>query len=103
MSKIQPNSAPTIGVIGLGYVGLPIALRFIETGHRVIGFDIDQSKISKIKGGKSYIGHISDDKVKHAASNGFEPTSDFSRIDQVNSIIICVPTPLNKYREPDMT
>lgn len=92
-----------IGIIGLGYVGLPIALRFIDVGQKVIGFDIDPTKVAKIKDGKSYIGHISDEKVRHAAANGFEPTTDFSHISKVDSIIICVPTPLNKYREPDMS
>lgn len=96
-------SNKSVGIIGLGYVGLPIALRFVDVGQNVVGFDIDPVKVAKIKDGKSYIGHIPDEKIRHAAANGFEPTTDFSHISKVDSIIICVPTPLNKYREPDMS
>ena len=92
-----------VGIIGLGYVGLPIALRFVAVGKQVIGFDIDETKVAKIKAGRSYIGHIPDEKLDQAVARGFRPTTDFSIISSVDSIIICVPTPLNKYREPDMS
>ncbi|MDM0035964.1 nucleotide sugar dehydrogenase [Variovorax sp. J22P271] len=91
-----------VGVIGLGYVGLPLALRFAETGIRVLGFDVDESKIRAIGEGRSYIKHIGDAAVQHGCSLGFSATSDFSRASEVDAVIICVPTPLNAHREPDM-
>ncbi|MFM6928162.1 MAG: nucleotide sugar dehydrogenase [Bdellovibrio sp.] len=93
----------TIGIVGLGYVGLPLALRFAEEGFPVLGFDIDQSKISKIKEGQSYIEHISSASIATAVSKSFSATADFSKISSVDAIILCVPTPLNKYREPDLS
>lgn len=92
----------SVGVIGLGYVGLPLALRFAETGIRVLGFDIDESKIRAIGEGRSYIKHIGDAAVQHGCGLGFSATSDFSRASEVDAVIICVPTPLNAHREPDM-
>ncbi|MNK22768.1 UDP-N-acetyl-D-glucosamine 6-dehydrogenase [compost metagenome] len=92
-----------IGIVGLGYVGLPLALRFSEEGFSVLGFDIDDFKIKKIKAGESYIEHIPGDAVKTAAAKNFSATTDFSRISSVDAIILCVPTPLNKYREPDLS
>ena len=91
-----------VGVIGLGYVGLPLALRFAEAGIRVVGFDIDETKIRAINEGRSYIKHIGDAAVKHGCSLGFSATTDFSRASEVDALIICVPTPLNAHREPDM-
>ena len=93
----------TIGIVGLGYVGLPLLLRYCEVGYKVIGFDIDQSKVGLLNSGKSYIKHISSELVRKAVDNSFEATTDFSRISEVDAIILCVPTPLNKYREPDLS
>ncbi len=92
-----------IGIVGLGYVGLPLMLRYVDIGYQVIGFDIDESKISKLNNGESYIEHISSEKIAAARNSLFEATTDFSRIDEVEAIILCVPTPLNKYREPDIS
>jgi len=91
-----------IGIIGMGYVGLPLAIRFCEVGFKVYGFDIDEEKVKKLCAGKSYIKHIEDSEIQKIA-NHFHPTSDFSELSEVDCIIICVPTPLNKYREPDMS
>ena len=92
-----------IGIVGLGYVGLPLALRFSEVGFKVLGFDIDQNKIIKIHDKQSYIEHISSSSVAKAVGEGFSATTDFKRIGEVDAIILCVPTPLNKYREPDLS
>lgn len=101
--KIQDKSV-IVGVIGLGYVGLPLALEYAKKGIKVIGFDIDQKKIPFIEQGKSYIKHIPSEHVKTAVDSGnFSATVDFTRLPEVDAIIICVPTPLTKHREPDMT
>lgn len=92
-----------IGIIGLGYVGLPLALRFSEAGFRVIGLDIDQDKTSAINSGKSYILHITDSSLASARSRGMEASVDFSRASEADALVICVPTPLNPYREPDLS
>jgi len=97
------NKTATIGIIGMGYVGLPLALRFAEAGFRTIGLDIDASKITKLNRGESYVKHIPADNVARARSNGFEATSDHSRCREADAIIICVPTPLNRHREPDLS
>jgi UDP-N-acetyl-D-glucosamine dehydrogenase len=99
--KILEKTAK-IGIIGMGYVGLPLVIRFCEVGFKVYGFDIDESKIEKLKAGESYIKHIDSSNIKRISQN-FYPTSDFSKLSEVDAIIICVPTPLNKYHEPDMT
>lgn len=92
-----------IGIVGLGYVGLPLLMRYCEVGYKVIGFDIDQAKVGKLLEGKSYIEHIPDASVARALSQGFDATIDFSRASEVDALILCVPTPLNKYREPDLS
>jgi UDP-N-acetyl-D-glucosamine dehydrogenase len=97
------NKQAVIGIIGLGYVGLPLVLRYSEVGCKVLGIDIDGSKVNKLNAGDSYIEHISGEKIKQAVDVGFEATSDFSRANQVDVLILCVPTPLNKYREPDLS
>jgi len=97
------NGTAIIGIYGLGYVGLPLAIRYADCGYKVIGFDVDQSKIDAIESGTTYIKHIPDESVQALASSGFEGTTDFSRTGEVDAIIICVPTPLNQYREPDLS
>lgn len=92
-----------IGIVGLGYVGLPLMLRFNSIGYKVLGIDIDQGKIDKLNVGESYIEHIPSSSIKKALNNGFESTADFSRSSECDALILCVPTPLNKYREPDMS
>ena len=92
-----------VGIFGLGYVGLPLALRFCEVGIHVLGFDIDASKVEKLNAGQSYIERITFDEIKNAQKQGFKATSDFSLAREVDALIICVPTPLNQYREPDLS
>lgn len=92
-----------IGIVGLGYVGLPLMLRFQAVGYRVLGIDVDARKIEKLNAGQSYIAHISAVKIAEARQAGFEATSDFARVVEVDALIICVPTPLNKNREPDLS
>ena len=92
-----------IGIVGLGYVGLPLMLRYAEVGYTVLGFDIDANKVNQLNQGESYIEHIAAHKIAVARQTGFEATTDFARIGEVDAIILCVPTPLNKYREPDMS
>jgi UDP-N-acetyl-D-glucosamine dehydrogenase len=100
--KIRDKSA-VVAIIGMGYVGLPLMLRFSETGFRVIGLDIDAAKVEKLNRGESYIRHIDAKAVAAARSKGFSATSDFARLREADAIIICVPTPLNRYREPDLS
>ena len=103
LEKIKDKSAK-IGIIGLGYVGLPLGLEFALKGFEVIGFDVDKKKIPLLMDGKSYIKHISEVKIKNAVDSGkFVAVSDFERLPEVDAIIICVPTPLNMHREPDMS
>jgi UDP-N-acetyl-D-glucosamine dehydrogenase len=93
-----------IGVIGCGYVGLPLILRFAERGHVVWGFDTDPTKVEKLNAGQSYVRHISAEEIKrHIDSQHFFATSDFSKLRDVNAILICVPTPLDDRREPDLS
>ena len=92
-SKIQNRDA-CIAVIGLGYVGLPLVIRFSEEGFKVIGFDIDEEKVEKLYKGESYLRHISADAIEAAANNEFSATSDWNRISECDAILICVPTPL---------
>ena len=101
INKIKEKKAK-IGIIGLGYVGLPLVMEFCGAGFQVIGFDTDEKKVEMLKKGHSYIKHISEEKLKEVLKN-FEPTSDFSILKEVDCIIICVPTPLGKHREPNMT
>ncbi len=103
IDKIENKSA-VIGIIGLGYVGLPLALAFIEKGFKCIGFDIDQSKVDSITKGKSYIDHIPSGPLAQGVNDGLlEATTDFSRIPEVEAVIMAVPTPLNKHFEPDLS
>lgn len=101
--KIENKSA-VIGIIGLGYVGLPLALEFAKKNFQTIGFDIDERKIPILMNGKSYIKHISEEKIANAVkSKTFTATNDFSQLTKCDAIIICVPTPLDHHREPDLT
>jgi UDP-N-acetyl-D-glucosamine dehydrogenase len=102
LGKIENRSA-TIGIVGLGYVGLPLMLRYSEVGFRVLGIDIDAEKVSRLNKGESYIEHISASAIAEARGKGFEATTDFSRSTEADALIICVPTPLNRYREPDLS
>lgn len=99
LRKIKEKEA-RIGIIGLGYVGLPLAVEFCRAGFRVTGFDVDPEKVEMLKNGRSYIKHIKTSNILECGS--FSPTTDFSVLGMMDCIIICVPTPLNKYREPEM-
>jgi UDP-N-acetyl-D-glucosamine dehydrogenase len=92
-----------VAVIGLGYVGLPLALRFSEAGFRVIGFDIDEAKAAALNAGKSYFLHIEDSTVAAARTRGFEATSAVCAVAEADALVICVPTPLTASREPDLS
>ena len=101
-SRIGSRSA-TVGIIGLGYVGLPLARAFARTGFHVIGFDIDPVKVAKLNAGKSYIKQIPDATIACMREKGFEATDRFDRLNEPDAILICVPTPLTDSREPDLT
>jgi UDP-N-acetyl-D-glucosamine dehydrogenase len=102
IAKLADRSA-VIGIVGLGYVGLPLTIRYSEVGYRVLGFDINPSKVERLNRGESLIEHISHDALCSAVSCGFEATTDFSRTSEADALILCVPTPLNKHREPDLS
>jgi UDP-N-acetyl-D-glucosamine dehydrogenase len=100
-SQAEPE---TIAIIGLGYVGLPLAIQFANAGLTVIGVDVDPGKIETLERGESYIGHIETDRIKDLYSKGtFCATTDFSALKCCDAIILCVPTPLNQHREPDLS
>jgi UDP-N-acetyl-D-glucosamine dehydrogenase len=92
-----------VGIIGLGYVGLPLARAFAAKGFAVLGLDVDPAKVAKLRRGESYIGHITDETIRDMREHQFDATSDFSRLAEADAIIICVPTPLTEAREPDLT
>jgi len=101
LAGIQSRSA-RIGIIGQGYVGLPLALVFSEAGFSVLGFDRDPEKIAVLRRGESYIRHIMPERVANATANGrYSATTDFDRLAECDAIVICVPTPLGVHREPD--
>ncbi len=102
LQRLRDRQA-VIGIVGLGYVGLPLVLRFSEVGYKVVGFDIDDTKIEKLEAGRTYIDHITGERIAGALKAGFKPTSDFRLAGEVDALILCVPTPLNKHREPDLT
>lgn len=101
LSKIESQRA-RIGIIGLGYVGLPLVIEFSKRGFNVTGFDTDPAKVEKLNRGESYIKHIAEDTIKHIKKN-FNATTDFSKLFDTDCIVICVPTPLGQHKEPDMT
>lgn len=100
--KISRKSA-LVGIYGLGYVGLPLALRFAEAGLKVLGFDIDAAKVQQLNAGGSYIERLTPASIQKALGQGLEATGDFSRTVDVDVLIICVPTPLTAHREPDLS
>jgi UDP-N-acetyl-D-glucosamine dehydrogenase len=100
--KIETREA-CIGIVGMGYVGLPLALLFSEERFSITGFDIDSSKVDTLNRGGSYIVRITGAEIQSAQKNGFIVTTDYSRIAQMDVVIICVPTPLNNYHEPDLS
>ncbi len=103
MHKIE-NRQATVGILGLGYVGLPLALAFSKAGFPVLGFDVDDRKVDQLNRGESYIGHIKSAAVAEASGGGkLSATADFSRLGEPDVLMICVPTPLTSQREPDMT
>jgi len=103
LRKLNDRTA-VIGVVGLGYVGLPLALRFSEVGYRDVGFDVDVANVDAINAGRSYIQHIPAASIASARSaNRFEATSKYARAKDCDALVICVPTPLNQYREPDLS
>ncbi len=103
MKALQARTA-RVGVIGLGYVGLPLVELFSNGGFPVLGLDIDVAKVNQLQAGRSYIGHITPDRIAALRASGrFEATSDFSRLREVDAVLICVPTPLGEHREPDLT
>lgn len=97
------STTATIGVFGLGYVGLPLAMRFSEVGYRVIGFDIDPSKVDALGAGDSYLTHVPSARIARAGGHGFSATDDFSRASHCDALILCVPTPLDRHRQPDLS
>src|ERR1041385_181840 len=100
MSQEAANAA----IVGLGYVGLPLSLQFARSGVKVLGLDIDPAKVNALNRGESYIKHITSEAIGEAVKAGrFVASTDFGRVKDVESIIICVPTPLNKNREPDIS
>lgn len=98
------HETPTIGIVGLGYVGLPLAIQFSKSGLEVIGIDVDTNKIESLNAGRSYIGHIDSALIAELSQSGrFLATSDFAEASKCDAVILCVPTPLNQHREPDLS
>ena len=103
LEKLRSRQA-LIGIVGLGYVGLPLSLTYAEVGYRVLGLDIDQAKADAINQGQSYIEHIDGERLVQAKQQQkLEATTDFARAAEADALILCVPTPLNQYREPDLS
>jgi UDP-N-acetyl-D-glucosamine dehydrogenase len=102
IAKLKSKTA-SVGIIGLGYVGLPLALLFSEEGFRVTGFDVDNTKIDMLASSRSYICRIPETEIALAKDRGFQATTDFTCISNMDAIVICVPTPLTEYHEPDLS
>ena len=100
--RIQ-NKTATVGIIGLGYVGLPLARAFAKAGLKVLGFDIDPGKVAKLNAGRSYIKQIPNETIAQMRNTGFQATDRFDRLDEPDAVLICVPTPLTDTRDPDLT
>ncbi len=102
--QIIADKHAAVGIVGMGYVGLPLALLFVRQGYRLLGFDIDEEKVAALRAGTSYLSHISDGEIRAARDSGLlDVTSDFARINEVHAILLCVPTPLTEHRQPDMS
>src|SRR5271155_4487350 len=102
MKRLESRTAK-IGVIGLGYVGLPLSLLLSEAGFKVTGFDIDAKKVTDLEAGRSYIFRIPAEEIQTARKQGLQATTDFSQLSAMDAIIMCVPTPLTEHREPDLS
>ena len=102
IERLNKKSA-VIGIFGLGYIGLPLALRYLDSGFKVVGFDLDTKKVDKLRLGKSYIDYIPSSKISKYLKNQFEVTEDFSRSKGLDVLILCVPTPLKKNKNPDLS
>ncbi len=102
LARLKSREA-VIGIVGLGYVGLPLMLRYIAAGFRVLGFDIDAHKVDQLNDGLSYIEHIPGEHIARAREAGFRATLQFREVSECDALILCVPTPLNEYREPDIS
>lgn len=103
MKKVQDRSL-RIGVVGLGYVGLPLAVEKAKAGFKTIGFDVQESKVDLVNSGENYIGDVVDSDLKHLVEDGIlSATSDFSFVKDVDFIAICVPTPLDEHQQPDVS
>jgi UDP-N-acetyl-D-glucosamine dehydrogenase len=102
LARIRAGEAK-VGIIGLGYVGLPLACAFADRGVAVLGFDVDPAKVARLQRGESFIGHIPSEVVRRLRARGFEATDRFDRLDEPDAILVCVPTPLTDAREPDLS
>ena len=103
LKKIEKNEE-IIGILGLGYVGLPLAVAFAKKGLNVLGFEKTADKADRVNKAINYIGDVNDDELKYSVEKGFlKATTDFSRINECDAVIICVPTPLDKFKKPDMS
>lgn len=103
LTRIQTREA-VVGIIGQGYVGLPLALAFVASGFRVIGFDLDPAKVTMLNKGESHIRHVGGERVGDAVATGrYSATSDFAQLSDCDAVLVCVPTPLGRHREPDMS
>ncbi len=102
LAKVETRTA-RVGIIGLGYVGLPLARAFSTAGLAVLGFDIDPSKVARLHAGESYLNHVSGESVREMLGRGFTATDDFDRLDEPDAVLVCVPTPLTEAREPDLS
>src|SRR5260370_6602376 len=102
LQRLESRTAK-IGVIGLGYVGLPLSLLLSEAGFKVTGFDIDEKKVTDLEAGRSYIFRIDHTEIEGARTQGVQATTDFARLVDMDAIILCVPTPLTEHREPDLS
>jgi UDP-N-acetyl-D-glucosamine dehydrogenase len=104
LEQAVSDKSAKVGVIGLGYVGLPLIRAFVAGGFRTMGFDVDQAKLQQLLAGKSYIKHISAEWIARCVGDGtFLPTADMTRLGEADALLICVPTPLNESRDPDLT
>ena len=104
LAKAIADRTCRVGIVGLGYVGLPLGLIFAESGYSVVGFDVDTSKVEQLTAGECYIRHLSQERLGKVVDLGtFQATDDFDRLAEVDAILICVPTPLDRHRQPDLS